>query len=88
MTELVQKENLKMHEVELMQVKHKGKYSRNTSRGPAVAEEYACVDAAEALLFNKDGTFMGPEEAYFNDQLVTDSDTRGCKKIIERQCEL
>ena len=31
---------------------------------------------------------MGPEEACFTDQLVTDGDTRGCKKIIERQCEL
>ena len=77
-----------MHDVQFAQVKHKGKCYRNTTHGPAVAEEYACVDAAEALLFNKDGKFLGEEEACFIDRLVTDGDTRGCKNFIDKQCEL
>ena len=88
LTELITTEQLKMHDVQFAQVKHKGKCYRNTTHGPAVAEEYACVDAAEALLFNKDGKFLGEEEACFIDQLVTDGDTRGCKKFIEKQSEL
>ena len=47
-----------------------------------------CVDAAEALLFNKGGKFLGEDEAFFIDQLVIYGDTRGCKKFIDRQYKL
>ena len=88
MTKLVKEKNEKLYALDISDVRHEGKCFRNTKHGPAVAEEYACVEAANALLFNKDGKFLGPEEACFIDKLVTDGDTRGAKKFIKKQCEL
>ena len=65
-------------------IKHDGKCSRNTHVSPAIAEEFACGDAAYDLLFGKDGNFLGEDEAIFVNQIFSDGDTRGSIKFIER----
>ena len=88
LTELITTNSFKMHNVGLVKANHEGKCYKNTLYGPVIVEEYTCVDAAEALLFNKGGKFLGEDEAFFIDQLVIYGDTRGCKKFIDRQYKL
>ena len=88
MTKLMKAKNEKLYALDISDVRHEGTCFRNTKHGPAVAEEYACVEAANALIFDKGGNFLGTEEACFIDKLVTDGDTRGAKKIIKKQGEL
>jgi hypothetical protein len=57
--------------------------------GPATAEEYACIDAANLLLIDPDtNEFLGDDLAIFGDEIVTDGDTRGATKFIDAQAHL
>jgi len=67
----------------------KGKCYQNTNQTPAVAEEFACIQAAKFLLLGEDGTDILPDdEAIFADEFISDGDTRGAKKLIARQADL
>jgi hypothetical protein len=57
--------------------------------GPATAEEYACINAADLLLINPDTEeFLGDDVAIFGDEIITDGDTRGAQKFIDAQAHL
>ena len=57
---------------------------RNTTAGPAIAEELACLEAVELLLTDIDGNLLDESQAIFYDTVVSDKDTRGSLKLIAR----
>jgi len=63
-------------------MKHEGKCYRNSKHGPAISEEYACVEAARRLLIDENGVIRPDDEAVFLCKITTDNDTRG--KFIAR----
>ena len=81
-------QNIKMNMVQYTKLNHKGVCYRNTSIGPACAEEYACIEAAGLLLNDEDGNPLPDNVALFGDRLVTDGDTRGSIKFITLQNEI
>lgn len=77
------------HDPTTFSTKHDGKCYKNTNLGPAVAEEYACEEAAEYLLCGPTGEGILPDdEAIFVDEFISDGDTRGAKKFIAKQVEI
>jgi sRNA-binding protein len=70
-------------------LRHEGRCYRNSVHGPATAEEYACIDAANLLLIDPDtNELLGDDLAIFGDEIVTDGDTRGATKFIDAQAHL
>lgn len=58
-------------------MEHEGKCYRNSKNGPAVSEEYSCVEAGRRLLLDENGNIRPDEEAVFLCKLTSDNDTRG-----------
>lgn len=58
-------------------MKHEGKCYRNSKYGPAISEEYACVEAGRRLLVDENGVIRPDNEAVFLCKVTTDNDTRG-----------
>jgi hypothetical protein len=78
----------RVSEITPEEVEHKGHCYRNTVRGPATAEEYACFDAGSLLLKCEDSDdFLPDNEAVFADEIISDGDTRGSKKFIAAQVD-
>ena len=67
----MKEQNIEMNMVQFQSVQHKGSWYHNTSIGPAVAEEFVCVDILDILLKVKDNKFLSENEAIFEDILVT-----------------
>ena len=61
---------------------------RNTTTRPEIAEELACLEAAELLLTDEDGNLLDGSQAIFCDTVVSDGDTRGSLKLIARQAAI
>jgi len=68
---------------------HSGVCHRNTVHGPATAEEYAFEDIAVSYLLDpKTRELLPDDEAIFVDQMVTDGDSRGAKRLIQKQVDV
>ena len=81
-------QNVKMNMIQFVSINHPGTCYRNTSIGPAYAEEFACVEAADRLLVDTSGNYLPDDQAIFAERLVTDGNTRGSLKFIAKQNEL
>ena len=82
------KQQVKMHDVQFVEITHAGKCYKNTNHGPAVAEEFACEDAASLLLFDSldsEKNFRGADEAIFANPVVSDGYTKGANRLLNRQ---
>ena len=77
-----------MNEIQYTHIQHEGICYKNTTIGPASAEEIACVQAGVELLVNSDGKFLPDDEAIFANIVVSDGDTTGSLKLIAKQAEL
>ena len=58
-------------------MEHEGHCFRNSSAGPAGAEEKQAVEAARRLLLDDDGNYRGDNKAVFLYEVCADNDTRG-----------
>ncbi|EJK58916.1 hypothetical protein THAOC_20921 [Thalassiosira oceanica] len=68
---------------------HEGRCYRNTALSPAQAEESALEELAETLLIDpQTNKFRSNEEAILALQVVTDGDTKGSKRFINKQVSL
>lgn len=65
-----------------LSLEHEGTCYRNSKHGPAVAEEHAMEEAAEVLLSLPD------DQAIFGAPVVSDGDSRGPKKFIQKQRDI
>uniref|UniRef100_A0A7S2M0G8 Mutator-like transposase domain-containing protein n=1 Tax=Skeletonema marinoi TaxID=267567 RepID=A0A7S2M0G8_9STRA len=72
-----------LDDIKVMQ--HKGKCYRNSKYGPAVAEEYTCVEAGRRLLIDENGVIRPDTDAVFLCKVTTDNDTRGVLNFITAQ---
>ena len=85
LTRMMHEQQLPMNKIQYQNIGHKGTCYKNTSVGPAVAEEIACVEAADRLLNDENGKPLPSDEAIFAEVVVSDGDTRGSLKFIETQ---
>ncbi|EJK46210.1 hypothetical protein THAOC_35133, partial [Thalassiosira oceanica] len=70
-------------------LQHEGRCYRNTALSPAQAEESALEELAEMLLIDpKTNEFRSDDEAILVLQVVTDGDTKGAKRFINKQVSL
>ena len=88
LTEMMDNQQVKMHDVQFVEITHAGKYYKNSNHGPAVAEEFACEDAGRLLLFDSESNFRGEDEAIFANPVVSDGDTKGANRLLDRQVDL
>ena len=88
LTKMMSEQHVPMNKIQYQSIKHKGVCYRNTTAGPAIAEELACIEAAELLLTDTDGNLLDDSQAIFCDTVVSDGDTRGSLKLIARQAEI
>ena len=88
LTKMMEEQKVPMNKVQFTQIQHEGRCYKNTSIGPASAEEIACVQAATELLEDEDCNFLSNSEAIFADLVVSDGDTTGSLKLIAKQAEM
>jgi hypothetical protein len=81
-TQHIKVNNLKAHEVKEGEVdlKHKGPCYQNSKHRPVNAEEFAMEQAGELFLWYNDDN-----ECSFVEEIVSDGDTKGPKRLIARQ---
>ena len=85
LTEHMKEQNVKMNMIQFASIKHVGICFRIINIGPACAEEFACVEAADKFLLDENGNFLPDDQAIFSERIVTDCDIRGSLKFILKQ---
>ena len=71
----MQQQKVQMNEIQYTHIEHDGICYKNTTIGPASAEEIACVQAGVEFLVNSDGQFWPDDKAIFANVVVSDGDT-------------
>ena len=69
-------------------MKHSGVCYRNSTLAPASAEEHQAAIAARDLLLDKDGKYLGDDQAVFCMAVNADNDTRGSVAMIAGQASI
>ena len=83
LTKLMSSQNVKMNEVQYVNLEHPGVCYKNSKLSPAVAEELSCDKIGRNLLLDVDENYL--LHAIFAEQIVSDGDTRGAFKLILSQ---
>ena len=64
----MEKHNVEINMVQYASINHPCTYYCDTKLGPVVTEEFACVEAAEKLLFDNNSNFSPNDQAIFAEQ--------------------
>ena len=85
LTSLMNEQKVKMNKIQYVNLTHEGACYKNSTKSPAIAEEFACEKIGRDLLKNTHNTFLQTDECIFATEIISDGDTRGCYKLILEQ---